>query len=162
MTSVRIGNRAARQLWLASQGLGAAPTGKLDVLAIIRRLGFVQLDTIQVVSRAHHHILWSRNQNYREPMLNKLLAQDRTVFEHYTHDASVIPMEFLPMWRRQFRRKREQIDRSNWFKGMPDKAGRNAIKARIEAEGALSSHAFDTKVAGSQRNVGQTASQAGT
>lgn len=150
MASLRIGNRAARQLWLTSQGLGAAPTGKLDVLAIIRRLGFVQLDTIQVVSRAHHHILWSRNQNYREPMLNKLLARDRTVFEHYTHDASVIPMEFLPMWRRQFRRKREQIDRSSWFKGMPDKAGRNAIKARIEAEGALSSHAFDTKVAGSK------------
>lgn len=148
MTSLRIGNRAARQLWLASQGLGAAPTGTLDVLAIIRKLGFVQLDTIQVVSRAHHHILWSRNQNYREPMLNELLARDRTVFEHYTHDASVIPMEFLPMWRRQFRRKREQIDRANWFKGMPDKAGRDAIKARIEAEGALSSHAFDTKVAG--------------
>lgn len=150
MTPVRIPNREARQLWLASQGLGAAPTGALDVLGIIQQLGFVQLDTIQVVSRAHHHILWSRNQNYREPMLNELLARDRTVFEHYTHDASVIPMEFLPMWRRQFRRKQEQIDRANWFKGMPDKAGRDAIRSRIEAEGALSTHAFDTKATGSK------------
>lgn len=150
LTSLRIPNREARQLWLASQGLGAAPTGPLDVLGIIRQLGFVQLDTIQVVSRAHHHILWSRNQNYREPMLNELLARDRSIFEHYTHDASVIPMEFLPMWRRQFRRKQEQINRANWFKGMPDKAGREAIKSRIEAEGALSTHAFDTKVTGSK------------
>lgn len=148
MASLRIPNREARQLWLAAQGLGAAPTGALDVLGIIQQLGFVQLDTIQVVSRAHHHILWSRNQNYREPMLNELLARDRTVFEHYTHDASVIPMEFLPMWRRQFRRKQEQIDRANWFKRMPDKAGREAIRSRIEAEGALSTHAFDTKVTG--------------
>ncbi len=151
MTSLRISNRKARQLWLSSQGLGAAPTGTLDVLGIIKQLGFVQLDTIQIVSRAHHHILWSRNQNYREPMLNELLARDRTVFEHYTHDASVIPMEFLPMWRRQFRRKKEQIDRANWFKGMPDKAGRDAIRSRIEAEGALSTHAFDTKVAGPKK-----------
>lgn len=150
MTPLRIPNREARQLWLTSQGLGAAPTGPLDVLGIIQQLGFVQLDTIQVVSRAHHHILWSRNQNYREPMLNELLATDRTIFEHFTHDASVIPMEFLPMWRRQFRRKQEQIDRANWFKRMPDKAGREAIKSRIEAEGALSTHAFDTKVTGSK------------
>ena len=151
MTSIRISNRKARQLWLVSQGLGSSPTGPLDVLKIIRELGFVQLDTIQVVSRAHHHILWSRNQNYREPMLNKLLARDRAVFEHYTHDASVIPMEFFPMWRRQFRRKQAQLDRSDWFKGMPDKAGRDAIKSRIEAEGALSTHAFDTRVTGPRK-----------
>ncbi len=151
MTSLRIPNREARQLWLSSQGLGTSPTGPLDVLGIIKQLGFVQLDTIQIVSRAHHHILWSRNQNYREPMLNELLARERTIFEHYTHDASVIPMEFLPMWRRQFHRKKQQIDRANWFKGMPDKAGRDAIKSRIEAEGALSTHAFDTKVAGTKK-----------
>lgn len=144
---LRIDNRTARALWLSSQGLGRAPTGPLDVLGIIRRLGFVQLDSIQIVSRAHHHILWSRNQNYREPMLDRLLAEDRAVFEHFTHDAAVIPMEFLPMWRRQFRRKEEQLGRAGWFKGLPDAAGRRAIKDRIAAEGALSTHAFDTKAA---------------
>ncbi|SDI89076.1 winged helix-turn-helix domain-containing protein [Aliiruegeria lutimaris] len=141
----RIGNRTARTLLLTLQGLGQAPTGPLDALAIIRRLGFVQLDTIQVVSRAHHHILWSRNQNYREPMLDKLLARDRSIFEHFTHDASVLPMEFLPMWQRQFRRKREQLDKAGWLKGLPDAEARSAIKARIAAEGALSTKAFETK-----------------
>ncbi|MEM9574154.1 MAG: crosslink repair DNA glycosylase YcaQ family protein, partial [Pseudomonadota bacterium] len=127
------------------------PTGSLDLLETIKRLGFVQLDTIQVVSRAHHHILWSRNQNYREPMLNKLLAKDRSIFEHFTHDASVIPMEFLPMWQRQFRRKKELMDRSGWLKKLPSKSDYDAIKQRIREEGSLSTHAFDTKIAGDKK-----------
>jgi uncharacterized protein YcaQ len=80
-------------------------------------------------------------------MLDRLLAKDRSVFEHFTHDASVLPMEFLPLWQRQFRRKQEQLDRAGWFKGMPDAEGRAAIKARIAAEGALCTKAFDTKAA---------------
>ncbi|MEL7206086.1 MAG: crosslink repair DNA glycosylase YcaQ family protein [Pseudomonadota bacterium] len=148
MTSLRIDNRTARQLWLTSQGLSATPTGPLDVMGMIKRLGFVQLDSIQTVARAHHHILWSRNTNYREPMLDRLLARDRSIFEHFTHDASVLPMDFLPIWERQFRRKRAQLDRSGWMKNLPDASERDAIKARIREEGALSTHAFDTKIVG--------------
>lgn len=148
MEPLRIDNKAARRLWLTSQGLALAPTGTLDVLGTIKKLGFVQLDSIQVVSRAHHHILWSRNQNYREPMLDQLLAKDRSIFEHFTHDASVIPMEYLPMWERQFRRKKAQMDRGGWWKSLPDLAARDAIKERIRREGALSTHAFDTKITG--------------
>ena len=147
MPPLRIDNKTARSLWLTSQGLASTPTGPLDVLGLITQLGFVQLDTIQVVSRAHHHILWSRNQNYSEPMLDRVLAQDRGVFEHFTHDASVIPMEFLPMWRRQFQRKQAHLDRAGWFKGLPDAAARQVIKDRIATEGPLSTHAFDTKAA---------------
>ena len=148
---LQIDNRSARKLWLHSQGLAAAPTGALDVLQIIRDLGFVQLDTINNITRAHHHILWSRNQNYREPMLNRLLADDRSVFEHFTHDASVIPVEFYPMWQRQFTRLKQKIDRSNYYRAMPDEKGRAAIKDRIEKEGPLSTHAFDTKITGKKQ-----------
>ncbi|MBL4751233.1 MAG: YcaQ family DNA glycosylase [Amylibacter sp.] len=144
---LKIHNREARRLWLASQGLDKPPTGALDVLAIIKRLGFVQLDTIQAVVRAHHHIIWSRNQNYREPMLDKLMADKRGIFEHYTHDASVLPMAFYPMWRRQFRRKKEAIDRSHYYSTMLNAKGRDAIKTRLANEGPLSTHAFDTKAA---------------
>jgi len=150
VVSLKINNRVARRLWLAAQGLATAPTGALDVLQIIRQLGFVQLDTIRVVARAHHHIIWNRNQHYREPMLNRLLANERRLFEHYTHDASVLPMEFYPMWRRQFRRLKEHIDRSSWYGTMLDAAGRDAIKARIANEGPLSTHAFDTKASGAK------------
>jgi len=75
-TSLPIINADARRVWLHAQGLGTPPTGKLDLIGIIEKLGFVQLDTIRVLARAHDHILWSRNQHYREPMLNKLLAKD--------------------------------------------------------------------------------------
>tara|TARA_R110002020_G_scaffold406378_2_gene616402 strand:- start:50407 stop:51573 length:1167 start_codon:yes stop_codon:yes gene_type:complete len=146
--ALRISNREARRLWLEAQGLSVAPTGPVDLPDIIRRLGFVQLDTIRVVARAHDHILWSRNQNYREPMLEKCLARDRHVFEHFTHDASLIPMDFYPMWRRQFRRMEARLERSQWYRSMPDAEGRADIKARIEAEGPLSTKAFDTKIEG--------------
>ena len=151
MSLLRIENKIARQLWLESQGLSFPPTGTLDLLGMIKKLGFVQLDSIQVVSRAHHHILWSRNQNYREPMLDSLLANDRSIFEHFTHDASVIPMEFFPFWKRQFRRKKEQLEHQKWFKGLPDKHVCEVIRERISQDGALSTHAFDTKITGPKK-----------
>ena len=73
--SLRITNREARHLLIDAHGLARPPTGALDVLAIINAMGFVQLDTIRNVARAHHHILWSRNQNYREPMLWALIGR---------------------------------------------------------------------------------------
>lgn len=148
---LRISNRDARRLWLAGQGLADTPTGKLDLDELIKKLGFVQLDTIQVVSRAHHHILWSRNQNYREPMLWRHLARDRKVFEHFTHDASVIPMDFYPMWQRQFRRLEAKVRKWEWHRGMLDEDGRNTIKDRIRAEGPLCTKSFDTKIQGEKK-----------
>ena len=145
---LRIPNRTARWLWLSSQALSETPTGTLDLDELIKRLGFVQLDSIQVVSRAHHHILWSRNQNYREPMLDAHMSQHRRVFEHFTHDASVIPMDFYPMWRRQFRRLEEKVRNWEWHRGMSGEDERELIKGRIEAEGPLSTKAFDTKIKG--------------
>lgn len=145
---LRIKNREARRLWLQSQGLAKPPTGPLDLLQIIKDLGFVQLDTIRNVTRAHHHILWSRNQNYREPMLWKLLAEERAVFEHFTHDASLIPMDFYPMWTRQFSRMKQKITGS-WYAGSDlGEAGHMEIKNRIEKEGPLSTRSFNTKVEG--------------
>jgi len=145
---LKIRNKAARRLWLKSQGLGTTPTGTVDVIAIIRQLGFVQLDTIQNVTRAHHHILWSRHQNYREPMLDKLLAEDRSIFEHFTHDASVLPMEFYPVWKRQFRRLGEQVSRSAFHHSKLNLDDFATIKARIKNEGPLSTRDFDTKIEG--------------
>ncbi len=149
---MKIDNKQVRQLWLAGQGLGGAPTGKLSgpegVMAIIRALGFVQLDTIQNVTRAHHHILWSRNQNYREPMLDQLLGTHRQVFEHFTHDASVLPVEYYPYWKRQLARMDAQVRRQKWYRSGLRKADLTAIIDRIRAEGPLCTRAFDTKVKG--------------
>ena len=141
---LRIDNKTARRLWLATTGLATTPTGPLDVLNIIKQLGFVQLDSIRNVTRAHHHILWSRNQHYREPMLWDLLAQQRALFEHFTHDASMLPMEYFPMWTRQFSRMRDRIEAR--YPGLHNNGVDHAtMLARIENEGPLSTRAFDTK-----------------
>lgn len=142
---IKIDNKTARQLWLSTNGLSSAPTGSLDVLQIIKDLGFVQLDTIRYLARAQHHILWSRNQKYREPMLGELLAERQHVFEHFTHDASILPTQFYPMWQRQFRRLKENIDKSNYYASMLNQKGRMEIKDRIDKQGPLSTKAFDTK-----------------
>lgn len=151
MARLEIDNRTARALWLSSHGLGQTPTGALDVLNTIEQLGFVQLDSIQVVSRAHHHILWSRNQNYREPMLDGLLRDKRQVFEHFTHDASVLPMTLLPIWQRQFRRKKEQVARSSWFGKHLDPDLITEVLNRITTEGPLCTQDFDTKIKGEKK-----------
>lgn len=146
---MRIDNRTARRLWLAANGLlGPRPEGPLDVAAMVRRLGFVQIDTVRNVTRAHNHILWSRDTRYREGMVWPLLARDRAVFEHFTHDASLIAMEFLPIWRRQFRRLGERAARHAWYRSGLGQETIAAIRRRIAEEGALSTHAFDTRIEG--------------
>jgi uncharacterized protein YcaQ len=144
----KINNQQMRQLWLESNFLRDAPVGELDVLGIIRKLGFVQLDSIQNASRAHHHILWSRNQNYREIMLDDMLKERQDVFEHFTHDASILPMEFYPMWNRQFKKLESQIKKSKYYDAEQGEKWQKNILQRIEKEGPLSTKDFESKIIG--------------
>ncbi len=144
---MKLTNLEARRLWLHTHGLSAAPTGPLNVMGLINALGFVQIDTIRNVTRAHHHILWSRNQTYREKHLWPLL-RERQLFEHFTHDASLIPMQTLPMWRRQFSRMEKYAAKSEWLASSLGQQSIAEIKARIAAEGPLSTHAFNSKIEG--------------
>ncbi len=60
-------NQEARRLALAAQGLDGAwhpPTGADGAVAVVDRVGYVQIDTISVVERAHHHIVWTRQRDY--------------------------------------------------------------------------------------------------
>ena len=141
--NISIGNRDLRRLWLAANRLAAPPSGPVDVIGIIRDLGFLQIDTVRNVVRAQDHILWSRNRNYRERMLWPLL-RTRLLFEHFTHDASLIPMEIYPLWQRQFRRLGERTRHASWYQSGMGKAEIAALRTRIEEEGPLSTHAFDS------------------
>jgi uncharacterized protein YcaQ len=140
-----LSNRDARRLWLAAHGLLDPPTRKPDVVGIIRDLGFLQIDTIRNVVRAQDHILWSRAQTYCEGRVWRHLAA-RELFEHFTHDASLIPREVLPDWHRQFARLGAKAARGAWYQSGLAKAELAAIRNRIAQEGPLSTHAFDTKV----------------
>lgn len=96
-----LSNTPARRLFLQKHLLsGLEPgTGRGDdLLSVIQRLGFVQIDSINTVARAHDLILFSRRPSYRPRALELLLERDRTVFEHWTHDAALIPVAFRPYW----------------------------------------------------------------
>tara|TARA_R110002020_G_scaffold136630_9_gene304683 strand:- start:20461 stop:21654 length:1194 start_codon:yes stop_codon:yes gene_type:complete len=115
---IQISNKAARRIFLAKQGLSASPSRALtkpDLLQTIHDLGFVQIDSISTVERAHNQILFSRNQTFRREHLRQLLEDDRALFEHWTHDASIIPSAFYPYWKHRFRR-REATMRIRWAK----------------------------------------------
>lgn len=108
MTPLPVTAAQGRRLVLDLQGLADPPHrrfGPGGLLDLITRMGFVQVDSIRTVARAHHTILHSRNRTYRPAMLDRLLERDRSLFEHWTHDASIIPTAFYPVWRRKFRRE---------------------------------------------------------
>ena len=62
--------------------------GKSAVLDVIKTLSYIQIDTISVIARAHHHTLFNRVYDYRSEWLDELLAVDRAIWEHWGHAAS--------------------------------------------------------------------------
>ena len=115
---IPVSNAAARRVFMAKQGLSANPAraqSKPDLLQLIHDIGFVQVDSISTVARAHDQILFSRNQTFRRRHLRELLEEDRALFEHWTHDASIIPCAFYPYWKHYFVRKEARL-RERWVK----------------------------------------------
>lgn len=114
-----IDNKTARALFLARHELSQprSPIGRGEALsALIERLGFVQVDSVNTLARAHDMILFSRCSNYRPESLRWLNDQRRGVFEGWTHDASVIPARFFPYWRLKFERDAQRLREKykNW------------------------------------------------
>ncbi|MEH6558262.1 MAG: crosslink repair DNA glycosylase YcaQ family protein [Oceanicoccus sp.] len=116
-----INNRLARRIFMDKQGLCLPPAkaqSKTQLKSLIHQLGFVQLDSIRTVERAHHMILFARNQNYDREHLRQLHEDDSQLFEHWTHDAAVIPTEFYPHWKRRFELAEIRL-RERWRKLRP-------------------------------------------
>lgn len=109
-------NQVARRLFLHRHMLlrpGSGPARGNDLEGVLDELGFVQVDSVNTLARAHDLILWTRRSQYRPKALERLVARDRSAFEHWTHDASVIPMKFCPMWRLKFDRDETRM-RARW------------------------------------------------
>ena len=147
MAALQLSNAEARRVFLAVHGLSHAPERTPhDTMAEIQRLGFVQLDSIQTVARAHHHILSSRDTAYRPETLARLHHEERGVFEHWTHDASVIPMAFYPHWKRRFAAAKERAKTNAWWtERMGSRRILKKVLDRITAEGPLRTRDFEDK-----------------
>jgi uncharacterized protein len=96
----------ARRIWLRAQRLDTpAPFGEgaAATAAAVAHLGYVQIDTINVIERCHHHILYSRIPAYRRADLKQAQSVDKSVFEYWTHALSYVPSTdfhyFMPLMR---------------------------------------------------------------
>jgi hypothetical protein len=142
---MKISLNAARRLALKTQllyGTNRLSAGKEGVAQSINQLGYVQIDTIAVIERAHHHTLWTRCPNYNQEMLHELQAVDRRIFEYWGHAMSYLPMcdyrFYLP------RMKKFYDSNESWVKRCLIKCDKmlRPVKKRIIDEGPLTSKDF--------------------
>jgi hypothetical protein len=144
-----ISTQAARRLLLGAQGLLADPTRKTTtstLAKLIEQMGFVQLDSINYVERAHHLTLGSRLDAYRHEHFTHLLETKRHLFEHWTHDASAIPTAWFPHWKPRFKRYEARLlNPSSWINRLGKKRDQilGFVRQRIEHEGPLRSQDFE-------------------
>ncbi len=138
----------ARRLLLAGQALLGPPPDGLE--ALVRQLGYVQLDSINVLERAHHLILGCRSAAYDRAQFDALLDR-RRLFEHWTHDACAIPLEWYPHWKLRFPKSRARILANPWWR---ERIGERAeellaqVLERIRQEGPLRSADFEHERSG--------------
>ncbi|MGB3811171.1 MAG: crosslink repair DNA glycosylase YcaQ family protein [Parvibaculum sp.] len=153
MTGLQISNADARRLFLDRHALSARPDhafDESDVLALVRKLGFVQLDSVNAVERAHHMILFSRGSGYNRELLHALHHNHAALFEHWTHDASLVPMEFYPHWHHRFRAAKARLQHPRWQERIGpdgDKVIRR-VRAHIRKHGASMARDFEDKGGG--------------
>lgn len=114
---------------------------KAGVLDAITTLGYVQIDTISVVERAHHHTLYNRVQNYHPDMLNDLLSKDKTIWEFWGHAASYLPLEDYPYYKIRM----QNFPNGTWEKKFWSMHSdlEKPVLDRIRKEGPLQAKDFD-------------------
>ena len=145
MKPVQISSQAARQIILDAQLLNGQSTlksGKEGLDQIFNQLGYIQIDTINIVERAHNHTLWTRLPGFNNSMLHDYQAVDSKIFEYWGHAMSYLPMSdyryFLP------KMKRFADPSHPWVLNMY-KNGKHLLEPvmdRIKSEGPLASKDF--------------------
>jgi uncharacterized protein YcaQ len=126
-----------RRIWLHAQRLDTAEpfgSGAQATPAAVAHLGYVQIDTINVIERSHHHILYTRIPTYRREHLQQAQSIDKTVFEYWTHALSYVPTENLRFYVRFMRRDWQR--RIFWFGEVSNNDLRRVL-SRIRKHGAL-------------------------
>ena len=115
--------------------------GKSGAFKVIEQLGYVQIDTINVVERSHHIVLRSRVSGYKQNHLHVLQAQDKKIFEYWAHAASFLPMKDYRFYLPAIRREPKP---GSWFDKWTRKHPKllKDVLSRIKKEGALTPSDF--------------------
>src|ERR1700712_2054952 len=135
---VALSSADARRIWLHAQRLDQREpfgSGPDATRRAVEHLGYVQIDTINVIERAHHHILYSRIPSYRRQDLHQAQTVDKSVFEYWTHALAYVPPRdfrfFLPAM------KAVSTAPKRWY---PDVDPKDIlrVKRQIAADGPIS------------------------
>ena len=150
-----LNNAAARHIWLRAQRLDTkAPFGEgaSAVAAAVDHLGYVQIDTINVIERCHHHILFTRIPDYRRADLKQAQSRDKSVFEYWTHALSYVPSKdiniFLPAM------KAHKREGHKWFSSVTPADTRKVL--RLLREGPLTIRDIDDDVLTEKEHLWQS------
>ena len=136
----------ARRIWLHAQRLDQATPfgdGPAAVPAAVQHLGYVQIDTINVVERCHHQILFTRIPTYEREHLRQAQSVDKSVFEYWTHALSYVPSADMRFFVRAMREERR--DRSPRFDAVTPADLRKVLR-RVRANGGLTIRDIDDDV----------------
>lgn len=137
MNGQQVTPKDIRSLAIDAQGLSACDQ---DNLSIIQQLSYVQIDTISVTERAHHHVFHTRNNDYKKEDLTQMM-EDKSIFEYWSHAAAYLPIEdfrFSLIKKEQYRKGGK-----HWFPR--DKKIEQYVLDRIKAEGPLQSKDFENQ-----------------
>jgi uncharacterized protein YcaQ len=136
----------ARAIWLRAQRLDTRSPfdhGPEATRRAVEHLGYLQIDTIHVIERCHHHILWTRIPGYRREHLRLAQSVDKSVFEYWTHALSYVPTKDMRFFLAEMKRHRQSP--KSWFATVK-KEDVSKVMSLIRREGALSIRDIDDDV----------------
>jgi uncharacterized protein len=128
----------ARRIWLHATRLDQRTPfgeGPEATTRAIEHLGYVQIDTINVIERAHHHILFSRIPAYRRADLHHAQTIGKTVFEYWTHALAYVPVRDIRFYLDMM--KSHSSDPMRWYADS-NPADLKKLLRQIRKDGALS------------------------
>ncbi|SFM21945.1 winged helix-turn-helix domain-containing protein [Marinobacter zhejiangensis] len=139
-----------RRLALSAQGLlQSQPFGRglAGARRAVNHIGYVQIDTISVVERAHHHVLHTRVPGFEPVMIDRML-RNRDIFEYWSHAAAFLPIDdfrySLPY------KHAIKSGQTHWFR-TPDRKLMGELLARIRSDGPIRSRDLE---AGTRKQAG--------
>lgn len=143
--SLPISSSKARSIWIRAQKLDIEEpfgSGPEATRRAVEHLGYVQIDTIHVIERSHHHILYARIPGYKRSDLEHAQSADKTVFEYWTHALAYVPTPdyrfFVPAMKEYRKKPGPYLT--------VDKKDYSALLKRIREEGPLSIRDIDDDV----------------
>jgi uncharacterized protein YcaQ len=130
--TISLSLETARNLFVVKQGLHQRPAApdRATLMGIVRQMGLLQLDTINVVDRSHYLVMLSRAGIFDRANMDALLYPDRDLFQWWGHAACYIPSDDYPYFAPLIAEMRQKVSEKGWWR---DRLGQNpdAILAEV-------------------------------